>query len=37
VWERSDGVKFVIIPKHSNIKKGDYVRINKIKDESGKR
>ena len=30
VWERKDGVKFVIVPKNSNIKSGDYVKIIKI-------
>ena len=28
--ERKDGVKMVIVPKKSDIKKGDYVRIEKI-------
>jgi hypothetical protein len=34
VLERKDGVKMVIIPKKSKIKKGDYVRINKIEKET---
>jgi len=29
--ERKDGVKMVIVPKNSKIKKGDYVGIYKIK------
>ena len=29
--ERKDGVKMVIVPKSSKIKKGDYVGIYKIK------
>jgi len=34
VWERKgDGVKFVVIPKNSEIKKGDYVKINKMEDK----
>ncbi len=32
VLERKDGIKMVIIPKHSNIKKGDYVSITKIEE-----
>lgn len=30
VLERKDGVKMVIVPKNSDIKKGDYVMINKL-------
>jgi hypothetical protein len=30
VLERKDGVKMVIIPKKSEIKKEDYVRITKL-------
>ncbi len=29
--ERKDGVKMVIVPKKSDIKKGDYVKIEKIR------
>ena len=28
--ERKDGVKMVIVPKNSKIKKGDYVKIEKV-------
>ena len=28
--QRKDGVKMVIVPKSSKIKKGDYVRIEKV-------
>lgn len=28
---RKDGVKMVIVPKNSKIKKGDYVKIEKVK------
>ncbi len=28
--QRKDGVKMVIVPKKSKIKKGDYVRIEKL-------
>jgi len=31
VLERKDGIKMVIIPKHSDIKKGDYVQIIKLR------
>ena len=31
--QRKDGVKMVIVPKNSNIKKGDYVKIEKVKRE----
>lgn len=30
VLERKDGIKMVIIPKNSKIKKGDYVKIIKL-------
>jgi hypothetical protein len=33
VLERKDGIKMVIIPKKSEIKKGDYVRIIKLEEE----
>lgn len=33
VLERKDGVKMVIVPKNSNIKKDDYVRIIKLEKE----
>ncbi len=33
--ERKDGVKMVIVPKKSDIKKGDYVKIEKIKKKGG--
>jgi hypothetical protein len=32
VLERKDGIKMVIIPKKSNIKKDDYVRIIKLEE-----
>jgi len=32
VLERKDGIKFIVVPKNSNIKKGDYVRIIKINE-----
>lgn len=35
VWERKDGIKFVIIPKDSDIKNGDYVKIIKLENEGG--
>lgn len=34
--ERKDGVKMVIVPKNSDIKKGDYVKIEKIKKKEVK-
>lgn len=39
VLERKDGIKMVIIPKKSKIKKGDYVRIIKLEEvnEDGRR
>ena len=33
VLERTDGIKMVIIPKHSAIKKGDYVQIIKLEEK----
>lgn len=30
VLQRSDGVKYLIIPKPSNIKANDYVRITRV-------
>lgn len=36
VRERTDGIKYITIPKDSNIKKGDYVKITKIEDGTGK-
>jgi len=32
VLERKDGIKMVIIPKKSNIKKDDYVKIIKLEE-----
>lgn len=34
VLERSDGIKMVIIPKSSNIKKGDMVIVNKLEEKN---
>jgi hypothetical protein len=34
VLERKDGIKMVIIPKKSEIKKDDYVKINKMEDKN---
>jgi hypothetical protein len=36
VLQRKDGVKMVIVPKESEISKGDYVRIIKLKEEVNK-
>ena len=37
VLERTDGIKMVIIPKNSQIQKGDYVKIIKMEEkEHGK-
>ena len=33
VLERKDGIKMVIIPKHSQLKKGDWVKIIKLEEE----
>ena len=33
VLERKDGIKMVIVPKNSDIKKDDYVMINKINEK----
>lgn len=34
VWARSsDGQKNITIPKNSEIKEGDYVRVTKVEDE----
>lgn len=37
VYARSDGVLYVIVPKHSEIKAGDYVQINKMEDAHGRK
>jgi hypothetical protein len=34
---RTDGIKYLIIPKNSELKKGDYVKITKMEDSDGKR
>jgi hypothetical protein len=34
---RNDGIKYVIIPKKSDLSAGDYVRIIKLEEENGKR
>jgi hypothetical protein len=34
---RTDGIKYVIIPKHSELKKGDYVKIIKMEEENGRK
>ena len=36
VRERKDGIKYIIVPKNSVFKKGDYVKITKLEDEDGK-
>ena len=39
VCERKDGIKYVILPKDSEFKKGDYVKIDKMEvkdDRKGK-
>lgn len=33
VLERKDGIKMVIIPKQSQLKKGDWVKIIKLEEE----
>lgn len=33
IKQRRDGTKIVIIPKHSDLQGGDYVRITLIKEE----
>jgi hypothetical protein len=33
---RTDGIKYLIIPKGSELKKGDYVKITKMEDDDGK-
>ena len=33
VLVRSDGIKYIIIPKRSNLSSGDYVVITKLKEE----
>jgi len=35
VLERTDGIKYLVIPKDSEIKKGDYVMITKINNQQG--
>jgi len=37
VLSRKDGIKMVIIPKKSKIVAGDYVKINKIKEDKNDR
>lgn len=37
VCVRKDGVKYIIIPKHSNIIGGDLVTINKLEEKNGRR
>lgn len=34
VLERKDGIKVVVIPKNSPIKKGDYVQIIKVEEKN---
>ncbi len=36
VLVRTDGIKYIIIPKKSKIKKGDYVMIKKISNKEVK-
>lgn len=36
VLERKDGVKMVIVPKDSEIKKGDYIMITKVDEKEVK-
>jgi len=37
VLGRKDGVKMVIVPKNSDIQIGEYVEINKIKEDTNGR
>ena len=37
VLERKDGIKMVIIPKQSQLKKGDWVKIIKLEEEEDDR
>jgi len=34
---RTDGIKYIVIPKDSNIKEGDYVKITKIEEDKNVR
>lgn len=34
---RTDGIKYLIIPKASDLQKGDYVKITKMEDENGRK
>jgi carbonic anhydrase/acetyltransferase-like protein (isoleucine patch superfamily) len=34
---RADGVKYIIIPRNSNLQKGDVVKITKIEEDEIKR
>jgi len=36
VLERKDGIKYLIIPKKADFKKGDFVEINKIGGQDGR-
>lgn len=36
VLERKDGVKMVIIPRSSEFRKGDYVKLIKLEDKDGR-
>jgi len=37
VLQRTDGIKYAIIPKASELKKEDYVKITKLEEENGTR
>lgn len=34
---RTDGIKYIIIPKKSGINSGDFVKIIKLEEEDGRR
>lgn len=34
---RTDGIKYIIIPKKSELKAGDFVKVIKLEEEDGRR
>lgn len=34
---RKDGIKYIIIPKKSTLKAGDFVRVIKLEEEDGRK
>jgi hypothetical protein len=34
---RTDGIKYIIIPKKSDLKAGDFVKVIKLEEEDGRR